>query len=498
MTGYLSGWDGTTSPFSIGYLRATASGSDTLIQVDWDASGTNATWQTLVVLQGVAPSALTLANYRWSNQPVNQSLNGTANNDSLVGGDGNDYLYGNAGADTLLGGGGNDNLYGQDGADLLSGGDGRDTLTGGAGNDTLSGDAGDDYFSDYEGANSLSGGDGDDIFDNVSFAGGSSSGGIDTLTGGAGRDTYRLHGSDAYYSPSTLKADIITDFTAGAGGDVLDLTNVYSYLSGRTSGQKPFHQRTSASGPEWLRYARPDGLGRLGITGTWQTLVQLTGVTATSLTAYNIGYNNLPNSYSPTDVGYAITGSSLAEQITGTDSRDTLSGGLGNETLYGQAGDDIVNGGEGSDGLYGGSGNDTLTGGSGNDTLTGDDGNDSLTAGDGDDYLNGNAGADTLLGGGGNDNLSGQEGADLLSGGDGRDTLTGGAGNDTLSGDAGDDYFSDYEGANSLSGGDGDDIFDNVSYAGGSSSGGIDTLTAAPGGIPTGFTALTRIIRPRP
>ncbi len=68
VTGYLSGWNSTTSPFAAGYIRAVASGSDTLIQVDWDASGTGTSWQTIVRLQNVAPSSLRADNFtpNWS------------------------------------------------------------------------------------------------------------------------------------------------------------------------------------------------------------------------------------------------------------------------------------------------------------------------------------------------------------------------------------------------------------------------------------------------
>ena len=49
---------------------------------------------------------------------------------------------------------------------------------------------------------------------------------MDTLSGGAGRDTYRVYGYDARYSLTNLRTDVITDFEAGQGGDVLDLSNV--------------------------------------------------------------------------------------------------------------------------------------------------------------------------------------------------------------------------------------------------------------------------------
>ncbi|MBQ7498411.1 MAG: hypothetical protein IJU00_11375 [Selenomonas sp.] len=76
-------------------------------------------------------------------------------NDYLDGGAGNDILKGGAGNDTLSGGNGNDRLYGEAGHDSLSGGAGDDYLYGGVGNDTLCGGKGND---------TLLGGTGNDIY----------------------------------------------------------------------------------------------------------------------------------------------------------------------------------------------------------------------------------------------------------------------------------------------------------------------------------------------
>jgi Ca2+-binding RTX toxin-like protein len=76
----------------------------------------------------------------------NDTLTGTAGNDSLNGGNGNDSLIGNAGDDTLIGGNGTDFLVGSAGNDLLNGDNGSDTLRGGLGSDTLTGGNGADVF----------------------------------------------------------------------------------------------------------------------------------------------------------------------------------------------------------------------------------------------------------------------------------------------------------------------------------------------------------------
>lgn len=74
------------------------------------------------------------------------TVKGTANNDSIYGGIGDDVLSGYKGNDTLYGENGNDQLVGDQGNDTLSGGKGDDTLYGGAGRDVLNGDAGNDWM----------------------------------------------------------------------------------------------------------------------------------------------------------------------------------------------------------------------------------------------------------------------------------------------------------------------------------------------------------------
>lgn len=113
--------------------------------------------------------------------------NGTFGNDTLYGGDGNNYLYGENGDDILYGGGGNDYLDGGNGTDLLYGGTSEDTLHGGAGDDEIYGDYGNDVLH----------GDG----------------GIDTLTGGNGTDKFVFTLLDNY--------DVITDFDASESDKIV-------------------------------------------------------------------------------------------------------------------------------------------------------------------------------------------------------------------------------------------------------------------------------------
>lgn len=74
------------------------------------------------------------------------TLHGGAGDDYIGSLGGNDRLYGDYGNDTVSGGSGDDRLFGGAGDDLLDGGDGHDVLDGGAGRDVMSGGRGHDTY----------------------------------------------------------------------------------------------------------------------------------------------------------------------------------------------------------------------------------------------------------------------------------------------------------------------------------------------------------------
>jgi RTX calcium-binding nonapeptide repeat (4 copies) len=76
----------------------------------------------------------------------NDTLSGWGGSDHMLGGNGNDVVNGGSGNDLLEGEAGNDTLVGEGGNDRLLGGDGNDVLLGGNGNDYLDGGAGADKF----------------------------------------------------------------------------------------------------------------------------------------------------------------------------------------------------------------------------------------------------------------------------------------------------------------------------------------------------------------
>ena len=334
-----------------------------------------------------------------------ETLNGTLGDDVINGFGGNDVLNGDEGADTLNGGDGNDTLNGGLGADILNGDAGDDKLIGDGGNDTLNGGDGADYLSDNIGINIFNGGAGNDV-----ILAGSNGSQVDagpdndlivpdnlgitvSIVTGSGSDTIRPNYVSAGFT--------VSDFTPGAGGDIISLSEVLQYLNSYPGGN-PFssgHFRLIQSGNDTLLQIDSTGPGN---GAQWATLGTLQNVTATSLTAFNLG-------------GYDPNG--------GSSSGQTINGTAGGETLNGTLGDDVING-------FGG--NDVLNGDEGADTLNGGDGNDTLNGGLGADILNGDAGDDKLIGDGGNDTLNGGDGADYLSDNIGINIFNGGAGNDVI------------------------------------------------------------------
>lgn len=108
-------------------------------------------------------------------------ISGGSGSDILTAGSGDDIANGNAGDDTLRGGNGDDTLRGNSQNDVLRGGSGRDDARGGSGNDSVLGGSGDDRVAGGSGDDTVRGGSGNDT-----LRGG---GGEDLLTGGTGRDT---------------------------------------------------------------------------------------------------------------------------------------------------------------------------------------------------------------------------------------------------------------------------------------------------------------------
>ncbi|MHC8378356.1 retention module-containing protein [Pseudomonas sp. MDT1-16] len=186
------------------------------------------------------------------------TLTGTAGDDVLVAGVGNNELHGGAGNDVLFSDAGNDLLDGGTDVDTASYahasagvtvdlslltpqntvGAGTDTLTaienliGSNFNDTLTGDNHSNIISGGLGNDVLNGGGGDDF-----LIGGL---GNNTLTGGSGADTFQwLKGNSGH--------DVVTDFTPGT--DKLDLSQLLQGENGTAASLDDYlHFKVTGSG----------------------------------------------------------------------------------------------------------------------------------------------------------------------------------------------------------------------------------------------------------
>ena len=423
-------------------------------------------------------------------------INGTSDNDTLVGGVLKDTLNGLKGDDLLQGLGENDRLIGEDGEDTLEGGSGNDLLyggddddllMGGAGNDTLAGEDDDDTLKGGDGADFLYGGDDDDL-----LMGGA---GADTLNGGSDRDTASYEGST-----SGVTVNLLTGQAKGgdAEGDrLIEIENLIGSVHGDTlvgdSGDNVF-----------------EGGGGVDI---------IQGGLGSDTASYEHSDLGIQINLS---TGVARGGDAAGDQLSEI---ENLRGSAHNDTLVGSLGDNVFEGGGGADVIQGGLGSDTasyehselgvqvnlstgsarggdaegdqlsgienLMGSDQDDTLVGDDSANDLNGGEGEDLLIGGAGADTLhggddvdtasyessskgvtvdlstgLGSGGDaegdqlseiENLIGSGQDDWLMGDDGDNLLQGGGGNDSLQGNGGDDILEGGDDADALNGGDGAD-----------------------------------------
>lgn len=367
----------------------------------------------------------------------------------------------------------------------LDGGAGADTLIGGVSNDTYVVDTIDDNIVEALRNTSIDTVEASISYDisnrieleNISLTGsnatsaignsldnrldGSTSTGINTLSGGLGNDTYILGDGDIVVESTNAGTDTIVISTGNVDAySTAGLANVERYVLGGNVGS------SSLSG----------GNGNDDLSGN----------TANNVLTGGDGDDTLRD----------------RETWTNYDDTDQLYGGDGNDTLISIRGNDLLVGGRGDDTLQGntatftysrGDGRDTIvgTGSSGTSKLrfdasvlpsdvhlsrTGDalvidigtDGADRITiqnfwtadtvtspvnaiefldatgnfheswpvAG-----LIGRLNAVTLTGGAGDDVLVGGIGYDILTGNDGNDTLDGGTGDDTLTGGAGNDTY---------------------------------------------------------
>ena len=232
----------------------------------------------------------------------NDEVSGTAIAETIFTLNGDDTIFASGGADTVDGGGGTDIidyslLSGVTALDVTLAGntDALVTITGGTnqilrnvenvigstGADTITGDSGVNYLQGNVGNDILSGMNGDDTLDggqgNDTLIGGA---GNDILTGGLGADTFKWSLGDQS-TTGTPAADHITDFTLGAGGDVLDLKDLLVGDDSNNITQFLHFDEATAGGDVVIKIDHNGSTDGVGVTQT----ITLEGVTLAELLA---------------------------------------------------------------------------------------------------------------------------------------------------------------------------------------------------------------------
>ncbi|HSW13801.1 MAG TPA: hypothetical protein VLI06_13230 [Solimonas sp.] len=311
-------------------------------------------------------------------------------------------------------------LVGNSGNNLLNGLGGADSMSGGAGNDTYQVDNAGDTVSE-------AGGSGTDlVLSNIAFTLGSDLENL-TLIGSAGVSAT----GNALDNVITGNSGVNT-LTGAAGNDKLD---------GGVAGDTMVG---GAGDDTYVIDNADDVTTELGGEGSDTTQAVISHTLTTNIenltligTAAINGFGN--------DGDNVLIGNIGKNLLNGGLGADTMSGGLGNDTYVIDASDTIVElAGEGIDNVEVGFASYTLlaefenlklTGtsaidGTGNDlnnTLLGNTGINTLTGGLGNDLFNGLAGADTLVGGQGNDTYI-VDGSDVITeaAGEGTDSVQSG------------------------------------------------------------------------
>jgi Ca2+-binding RTX toxin-like protein len=297
--------DFAQSPFGThGNLKVVQRGTDAVVQADLDGSGPG-DFSDVIILTNVDKSALKPENFWNGFNPDGSNtglvLTGTADNDKLAGSVLDDTLAGGAGNDTLSGNFGNDSIDGGDGDDVIHDGTtgwipqtivDNDTVHGGAGNDSLYSLSGSDSLDGGSGDDQIwiggrfaqpdviqaDGGDGNDVI-RVERAGADVSDVL--LSGGAGSDKFIILSDSTNPSTSKTHAVTITDFQAGANGDVLRAFGEF------WSGTTPFsggYYRLVQRGADTVLVYDADATG----PGTASDAVILKNVDKTALVADNM------------------------------------------------------------------------------------------------------------------------------------------------------------------------------------------------------------------
>jgi len=304
------------------------------------------------------------------------------------------YLAGGSGDDTIVADAGPAVLLGEDGFDSHVSGDGNDIIDGGLDDDFIAGNGGRDTIVGGAGFDVLQGGDGNDVFVNNDGEG-------DFIDGGDGLDLGQVEEARAdAFSNVEGRYDQPEDQIIIDPNDPLpddEEPPVIPAAPGLASAADTASITPSAT-PQPVIVS-----GQLRINGhttsTGGAINDIVQVTQNA-TTINVTLNGVASSFpvgSVTSVLVDLGGGNdicILEISKGTSSLtrpSTIIGGSGNDTLRGGSGKDLIAGGTGNDSLTGGANDDILSGGAGNDILVG--GSPNIFTSDGRDRFEGGDGA---------------------------------------------------------------------------------------------------------
>lgn len=301
---------------------------------------------------------------------------GSAENNALKSGAGDDYVYGLGGNDKLYGGTGSDHLAGGEGRDLLDGGDGFDyasyvhaakgVVASLANPGMNAGEAAGDHYLSIEGlvgsqfddrlvgdghANTIEGRGGNDAL--IGF------GGADTLIGGTGNDTYWVddafdtiveatgEGADRVMSGiAWTLGDNVEDLQLTGKGNVSGTGNALDNLIGGNDGDNVLDGR---GGADVMRGGKGNDTYIVDNVGDRVGEAAGHGLDTVRASVSFTLSDHVENLNLTGQLAIDGTGNKLDNVIVGNQSANVLKGMGGNDTLYGGLGNDTLIGGSGSD-----------------------------------------------------------------------------------------------------------------------------------------------------
>jgi len=354
--------------------------------------------------------------------------------DLVFAGDGDDAVLAEGGNDVVFGGDGNDFISGGFGNDVLSGDDGNDQLYGESGNDALFGRDGNDQLAGMDGYDYLNGGAGNDLLDGGAAA--------DEMIGGAGNDTYGVDDIDdtvtefADEGTDTVKSSI--NYTLGDNVENLTLKGSTD-LNG--TGNELNNSLKGNEGNNILSGAAGDDVLNGGegvdtlIGGTGDDTYIVDNSADTVIEQANEGNDLIFSSAS-----YVMPEHVENMILTGTSSISGTGNALDNR-ITGNNANNLIDGGAGADVMAGGKGHDNYIVDNTGDVVLENQNQGIDTVNASIDYALGENLENVTLTGSDNLNATGNELDNVLTGNSGNNVLDGGTGVDTMTGGAGDDTY---------------------------------------------------------